>query len=120
MKEALGESSSCRRRSPGGLLPALTRTPLPAGPACAAFITRPAWRDFSVKLSLYRRSVDAALALRLTLFPRFRNVPDGPEVPGVQTPAAPASSPHEIRPGQSIELLKALHILTRDGKTEPG
>lgn len=26
------------------------------------------------------------------------------------------SSNHEIRPGQSIELLKALHILTRDGK----
>lgn len=25
-------------------------------------------------------------------------------------------STHEIRPGQSIELLKALHILTRDGK----
>ncbi|SHI02737.1 class I SAM-dependent methyltransferase [Pollutimonas bauzanensis] len=25
-------------------------------------------------------------------------------------------SSHEIRPGQSIELLKALHILTRDGK----
>ena len=23
---------------------------------------------------------------------------------------------HDIRPGQSIELLKALHILTRDGK----
>ena len=26
------------------------------------------------------------------------------------------SNTHEIRPGQSIELLKALHILTRDGK----
>jgi hypothetical protein len=26
------------------------------------------------------------------------------------------SSTHEIRPGQSVELLKALHILTRDGK----
>lgn len=26
------------------------------------------------------------------------------------------SSTHEVRPGQSIELLKALHILTRDGK----
>src|SRR5438552_11323988 len=25
-------------------------------------------------------------------------------------------SKHEIRPGQSIELLKELHILTRDGK----
>ncbi len=36
--------------------------------------------------------------------------------PASKTPAAPASSPHEIRPGQSIELLKALHILTRDGK----
>ena len=23
---------------------------------------------------------------------------------------------HEIRPGQSVELLKQLHILTRDGK----
>ncbi|KDD96450.1 methyltransferase domain protein [Bordetella bronchiseptica MO275] len=26
------------------------------------------------------------------------------------------SNTHEVRPGQSIELLKALHILTRDGK----
>ncbi|GAA0840782.1 class I SAM-dependent methyltransferase [Cupriavidus pauculus] len=26
------------------------------------------------------------------------------------------SNQHEVRPGQSIELLKALHILTRDGK----
>lgn len=26
------------------------------------------------------------------------------------------NAPHEIRPGQSIELLKELHILTRDGK----
>jgi hypothetical protein len=32
-----------------------------------------------------------------------------------QEPAAAASAP-EIRPGQSIELLKELHILTRDGK----
>ncbi|REF02584.1 methyltransferase family protein [Cupriavidus plantarum] len=35
-------------------------------------------------------------------------------------PSAPATSawtdPNDIRPGQSIELLKALHILTRDGK----
>ena len=29
---------------------------------------------------------------------------------------APATEKHEIRPGQSIELLKELHILTRDGK----
>lgn len=28
----------------------------------------------------------------------------------------PAGQMHEIRPGQSIELLKELHILTRDGK----
>ena len=31
-------------------------------------------------------------------------------------PAADASVAPEIRPGQSIELLKALHILTVDGK----
>ena len=30
-------------------------------------------------------------------------------------PAAPALAP-EIRPGQSVELLKELHILTREGK----
>src|SRR5262249_46650883 len=30
--------------------------------------------------------------------------------------SAVMSKPHEIRPGQSVELLKALHILTRDGK----
>src|SRR5436309_2693679 len=28
----------------------------------------------------------------------------------------PMSSTYEVRPGQSIELLKELHILTRDGK----
>jgi hypothetical protein len=37
-----------------------------------------------------------------------------------QMAAVPALAPHpladEIRPGQSIDLLKALHILTRDGK----
>jgi len=33
-------------------------------------------------------------------------------VPGTSEP----SDKHEIRPGQSIELLKDLHILTRDGK----
>lgn len=32
------------------------------------------------------------------------------------TPDTPATNVHEIRPGQSIELLKELHILTRDGK----
>ncbi|MBD5804576.1 hypothetical protein AZOA_40210 [Azoarcus sp. Aa7] len=30
-------------------------------------------------------------------------------------PAAPAATP-DVRPGQSVELLKELHILTRDGK----
>jgi len=34
-----------------------------------------------------------------------------------QTPAVqPVQEKHEIRPGQSLELLKELHILTRDGK----
>ncbi len=36
-----------------------------------------------------------------------------------KTPAAQPNPPeqkHEIRPGQSLELLKELHILTRDGK----
>ena len=31
-------------------------------------------------------------------------------------PAAAVQQMHDIKPGQSIELLKALHILTRDGK----
>ncbi|GAB3388876.1 class I SAM-dependent methyltransferase [Massilia agri] len=31
-------------------------------------------------------------------------------------PAAATTLPEEVRPGQSIELLKELHILTRDGK----
>ncbi|MGE5466727.1 MAG: class I SAM-dependent methyltransferase [Ignavibacteria bacterium] len=34
----------------------------------------------------------------------------------MKKPAAPAPLPEEIRPGQSIELLKELHILTRDGR----
>ena len=33
-----------------------------------------------------------------------------------QTKQAPAALPEEVRPGQSVELLKELHILTRDGK----
>ena len=32
------------------------------------------------------------------------------------TPAVAADVLPEIRPGQSIELLKELHILTREGK----
>lgn len=35
-------------------------------------------------------------------------------MPGLSFPAM--SNTHEIRPGQSVELLKELHILTRDGK----
>ena len=31
-------------------------------------------------------------------------------------PAAPPPPPPELRPGQSIELLQHLHLLTRDGK----
>jgi hypothetical protein len=38
-----------------------------------------------------------------------------PNKPAGQAPTK-NDSPHEIRPGQSIELLKELHILTRDGK----
>ncbi|HEX8963130.1 MAG TPA: SAM-dependent methyltransferase, partial [Rhodocyclaceae bacterium] len=34
----------------------------------------------------------------------------------MKKPAPPAPLPEEIRPGQSIELLKELHILTRDGR----
>ncbi|MEH6434070.1 class I SAM-dependent methyltransferase [Massilia sp. DD77] len=33
-----------------------------------------------------------------------------------KTPAAAPELPPEVRPGQSVELLKELHILTRDGK----
>ncbi len=35
---------------------------------------------------------------------------------GVKKPAQDPAQQLELRPGQSIELLKALHILTRDGK----
>jgi hypothetical protein len=36
--------------------------------------------------------------------------------PAPTSGAPDATSKHEIRPGQSVELLKELHILTRDGK----
>ena len=39
------------------------------------------------------------------------HAPNAKSKPAVEEAKAP-----EIRPGQSIELLKALHILTRDGK----
>jgi len=39
-----------------------------------------------------------------------------PAVPKPKSKTPPAAPPLDIRPGQSIELLKALHILTVDGK----
>jgi len=39
-----------------------------------------------------------------------------PVVPKPKSKTPPAAQPLDIRPGQSIELLKALHILTVDGK----
>ena len=43
---------------------------------------------------------------------RTPRAPSATDQPGAMPPA----DKHEIRPGQSIELLKELHILTRDGK----
>lgn len=37
-------------------------------------------------------------------------------MPKPKPPATPSAGAHDIKPGQSIELLQALHILTRDGK----
>ena len=42
--------------------------------------------------------------------------PAAAKKPPANKAAEPAPGPNEIRPGQSIELLKELHILTRDGK----
>lgn len=45
--------------------------------------------------------------------------PRNPRAAGKQAPKAPAPSPAEqldLRPGQSLELLKELHILTREGR----
>ncbi|MFT4191883.1 MAG: SAM-dependent methyltransferase [Comamonas sp.] len=39
-----------------------------------------------------------------------------PKKAGTPQAAPPSSSKHDIRPGQSLELLKELHILTRDGQ----
>lgn len=39
-----------------------------------------------------------------------------PQSPVAQAALQPAALPPDVRPGQSIELLKELHILTRDGK----
>jgi hypothetical protein len=47
------------------------------------------------------------------------NAPRNPTAAGKQTAKAPAASPAEqldLRPGQSLELLKELHILTREGR----
>ena len=40
----------------------------------------------------------------------------GGAAPASQPQAQPPAQPHDVRPGQSVELLKQLHILTRDGK----
>jgi len=45
---------------------------------------------------------------------RAPNAPIAPTDSSDQTPES--SAKHDIRPGQSLELLKELHILTRDGK----
>ena len=47
-----------------------------------------------------------------------QNKPDGGQINPPKAAALPQSEheKHGIRPGQSIELLKELHILTRDGK----
>ena len=42
--------------------------------------------------------------------------PAAAKKPPANKAVEPAPGPNEIRPGQSIELLKELHILTRDGK----
>lgn len=45
--------------------------------------------------------------------------PKAPRSPGTRPAAAPELPPElppELRPGQSVELLKELHILTRDGR----
>ena len=39
-----------------------------------------------------------------------------PKTPAPKPRAAPEALPPEVRPGQSVELLKQLHILTREGK----
>jgi hypothetical protein len=47
------------------------------------------------------------------------NAPRNPKAAGKPTAKAPAASPAEqldLRPGQSLELLKELHILTREGR----
>jgi hypothetical protein len=44
------------------------------------------------------------------------NKPQRKARPADDTPSSTQAMPHDIRPGQSIELLKELHILTRDGK----
>lgn len=47
------------------------------------------------------------------------NAPRNPKAAGKPTAKAPVASPADqldLRPGQSLELLKELHILTRDGK----
>jgi hypothetical protein len=40
----------------------------------------------------------------------------GAPAPASQPQTQPQAQPHDVRPGQSVELLKQLHILTRDGK----
>src|SRR6187549_2496111 len=56
-----------------------------------------------------------ATALDFRFMPN--NTPRGGKAAHSSSPAAkPAQVIEEIRPGQSIELLKELHILTREGK----
>ena len=45
-----------------------------------------------------------------------QKAPKAPAARGSAGPAADAQVLQELRPGQSVELLKELHILTREGR----
>jgi hypothetical protein len=46
----------------------------------------------------------------------YRSPQHNPQATVLPKPQKPSAAPLDIRPGQSVELLKALHILTVDGK----
>jgi hypothetical protein len=60
----------------------------------------------SFDLPLHRSAIGITFAASRSHHAHFRPTSDGPA----------AFAMHDIKPGQSIELLKELHILTRDGK----
>jgi hypothetical protein len=86
---------------------------------CAkSWSTRPGGLCFTGEISLWRIPALKAAACMPDIPACVGSICYHPHIAarGLRSPSRVFLNMHDIRPGQSIELLKELHILTRDGK----